>query len=80
VGTRTDVTARAGVLLDRSPLLCVIDPVQGQDRHLAVPFSVSLQKLFRLGFPLKLKAILDFVLRCCQNRWIRKFEGAMADD
>jgi hypothetical protein len=43
VGTKTVVTARAGVLLDRSPLLCVIDPMQGQDSHLAVPFSVSPQ-------------------------------------
>jgi len=42
-GTKTAVTARARVLLDRSPLLCVIDPMQGQDCHLAVPFSLSLQ-------------------------------------
>jgi hypothetical protein len=43
VGMKTVVTARAGVLLDRSPLLFGIDPMQGQDSHMAVPFSVSLQ-------------------------------------
>jgi hypothetical protein len=43
VDKKAVVTARAGVVLDRSPLLCVIDPKQERDSYLAVPLSVSLQ-------------------------------------
>lgn len=63
------------VVLDRSPLLCVIDPMQERGSSILCKPSITI----RLGIWLRENAVLGFVLRRYQYLMLHNFDGLVAD-